>query len=195
MKVYKMDPAELPPADYNPRQIDPHQMEALKRSLDRWGFVEPGVFNQTTGRIVGGHQRVAAALELAMEKVPVVKVKLTEDAEKALNIALNKISGTWDDDALVGLLKELQAEDWELPDLGFSDAELDEMVAWHEEEAEPEGPDLTGDLDAIPEAPADPVTQPGDIWYFDPFYSCEACGKRYSFEEGEAMGRECPCDG
>ena len=97
MKVHQMDPAALVPADYNPRKITDHQMSALKRSLERWGFVEPVVLNERTGRIVGGHQRVAAALELAMSEVPVIKVILDEDAEKALNIALNKISGEWDE--------------------------------------------------------------------------------------------------
>ena len=193
--MHQMDPADLVPADYNPRKIEPHQMEALKRSLERWGFVEPVVLNSATGHIVGGHQRVAAAMELAMAKVPVVKVKLDEIQEKALNIALNKISGDWEDATLAVLLGELQEADFDLPDLGFSDSELDDLLNWNdEEEEEDEGIDLEGDPDAIPEPPPEPITQPGDMWFFDPRFECAACGKSYTLEQGEAMGGECPCD-
>ena len=62
VKIENVDPAKLTPADYNPRTISEHQAEALKRSLDRWGFVEPIVANKRTGHIVGGHQRLDGAL-------------------------------------------------------------------------------------------------------------------------------------
>ena len=108
MKIEQIDPAKLLAADYNPRQIDAHQLEALKRSIGRWGFVEPVIVNKRSGTIVGGHQRTKAALELAMDKVPVTYVDLDDDAEKALNIALNKIAGEWDEDKLAGLLADLE---------------------------------------------------------------------------------------
>lgn len=127
MKIEQVDPASLVAADYNPRRIDEHQLEALKRSLDRWGFVQPVIINKKTGSIVGGHQRVTAALELAMEKVPVVRVDLDEPAEKALNIALNKVSGEWDNTKLSELLEGLQADGYDLLDLGFYDDELSQL--------------------------------------------------------------------
>ena len=197
--VHQMSPAELIPADYNPRRIERHQLAALKNSLTRWGFVEPVILNETTGRIVGGHQRVRAALELALETVPVVKVQLDETQEKALNIALNKISGEWDFDLLKGLLFELKDEEFELDDLGFDGDELEELLGLGLD-AEPQS-DLgddepEGDLDAIPEAPVEPVTKPGDLWFFQPFFACEGCGRRFSYDEGMAMGEECrPVDG
>lgn len=159
MKVQQVDPAKLVPADYNPRKISDHQAEALKRSLDRWGFVEPIVANKRTGKIVGGHQRVDAALALAVAKVPVHWVDLDEDSEKALNIALNKISGEWEDNRLAELLTELEQGGQDLEDLGFDPDELQAII-----DAAAPTPELSGDLDAIPEPPAVPITQPGDLW-------------------------------
>ena len=159
MKVQQVDPAKLVPAEYNPRKISDHQAEALKRSLDRWGFVEPIVANKRTGKIVGGHQRVDAALALAVAKVPVHWVDIDEGSEKALNIALNKISGEWEDNRLAELLTELEQGGQDLEDLGFDPDELQAII-----DAAAPTPELTGDLDAIPEPPAVPITQPGDLW-------------------------------
>ena len=159
MKVQDVDPAKLVPAEYNPRSISAHQAEALKRSIDRWGFVEPIVANKRTGKIVGGHQRVDAALALAVQKVPVHWVDLDEDSEKALNIALNKISGEWNNDTLAELLADLEQSGQDLEDLGFDADELQKLI----DMAAPK-PDLMGDLDEIPEPPAEPITQPGDVW-------------------------------
>jgi len=159
MKIQQIDPAKLTPADYNPRQISDHQAEALKRSLDRWGFVEPIVANKRTGHIVGGHQRLDGALALALPKVPVHWIDVDESSEKALNIALNKISGDWDEDLLGKLLADLERDGQDLEDLGFDPDELQAII----DAAMPE-PELSGDLDAIPEPPAEPITQPGDLW-------------------------------
>ena len=129
MIIENLDPATLVPAEYNPRRIDEHQLAALKRSLSRWGFVQPVIINERTGNIVGGHQRVTAAMELAMETVPVVRVTLDEAAEKALNIALNKVSGEWEDDKLAELLAGLEKEGQDLEDLGFGAGEIDRIMA------------------------------------------------------------------
>ena len=159
VKIQNVDPAKLTPADYNPRTISEHQAEALKRSLDRWGFVEPIVANKRTGHIVGGHQRLDGALALALPSVPVHWIDVDESSEKALNIALNKISGDWDEDLLGKLLADLERDGQDLEDLGFDADELQEII----DAAAPE-PELSGDLDEVPEPPAEPITQPGDLW-------------------------------
>ena len=191
MKVEQIDPAKLVPAEYNPRTISNHQAEALKRSLDRWGFVEPIVANKRSGNIIGGHQRVDAALALAVAKVPVHWVDLDEDSEKALNIALNKISGDWDDELLAQLLTDLEKTGQELADLGFDPDELQAII-----DAAAPTPELMGDLDEIPEPPAEPITQPGDLWLLGAYFECEECGKEYTVEEGRALDEKCGgCDG
>tara|TARA_R110002020_G_scaffold64898_18_gene171810 strand:+ start:146 stop:652 length:507 start_codon:yes stop_codon:yes gene_type:complete len=129
MKISHVAPTDLIPADYNPRQISLHQLNALKSSITKFGFVEPVIVNTATDRIVGGHQRVLAAVELQLDKVPVVKVKLNENDEKALNIALNKISGSWDELVLTQLLSDLGSEGFDLAELGFREDELHALIA------------------------------------------------------------------
>src|ERR1039458_6918452 len=109
-------------APYNPRRIAPEQLAALRRSLRTFGVVEPVVANRRSGRIVGGHQRVRAAEAEGIETLPVVWVDLDETGERQLNLALNRISGEWDEPALAALLEELGAAGLDLT--GFDSTEI-----------------------------------------------------------------------
>ena len=106
--IDNVDPRTLVPADYNPRKISEKQRRSLEQSLTEFGFIQPIVVNRSTGVIVGGHQRLKAALVIGRATVPVVYVDLTVEREKALNVALNKISGDWDYPALIALLDDLE---------------------------------------------------------------------------------------
>lgn len=130
--------AELHGAEYNPRAIDEAAMEALKKSLLDFGFVQP-VVARRDGLIVGGHQRVTAMREIAEARgqdpkkvtVPVVVIDdLDEEKTKVLNLALNKISGDWNYDKLTDLLEGLVVglEPDDLIVSGFSATELDSFV-------------------------------------------------------------------
>ena len=143
-------------ASYNPRRIDPDQLLALRRSLRTFGAVEPVVANRRTGRIVGGHQRVKAAEAEGIETLPVVWVDLDETGERQLNLALNKISGEWDEPALAALLEELGAAALDLT--GFDGSEVDELIARMRHDAR------TVDPDEVPEPPKVAVTKPGDLY-------------------------------
>ena len=112
----------LKPFDRNPRTMTTKDFEDLQRSIKTYGFIEPIIANKTTGHIVGGHQRLRAARALHLDKVPVVWVKLNQAQESALNIALNKISGEWDEDLLAELIFDLD-DDMKLL-TGFSDDEI-----------------------------------------------------------------------
>ena len=94
MQLKTIPIGDLTPADYNPRKElgpgDP-EFDKLKRSLDEFGYVEPVIWNKTTGRVVGGHQRITALKALGYEDVDCVVVELDETREKALNVALNKM--------------------------------------------------------------------------------------------------------
>jgi DNA modification methylase len=144
-------------APYNPRRIEPEQLAALRRSLRTFGAVEPVVANRRSGRIVGGHQRVKAAEAEGIETLPVVWVDLDETGERQLNLALNKISGEWDEDKLGALLLDLTAAGADISLTGFDDSELQKILA-----------DLRraqrGDPDDVPEPPAVPVSKPGDLY-------------------------------
>lgn len=145
-------------APYNPRTISDHDLQALGRSMTSFGVVEPIIVNRTTGRIVGGHQRVKAAEGAGIERLPVVHVDLDEAQEKALNIALNRISGEFDVDKLSDLLKELQVAEVDLDLTGLTQSELDDLLGGVES---PE--DGLNDPDLVPEPPDEPATQPGDL--------------------------------
>ena len=129
MKIEQVDVDSLKPASYNPSSIDAEEMASLKRSLKQFGFVDPAIIRKKDKMIIGGHQRVAAAKELGFETVPVIIMDVTANDAKLLNVALNKISGDWDDIKLANLLKELKY-DSSVDELltGFSEEELDTLL-------------------------------------------------------------------
>jgi len=130
MIIEKKNTADLLPADYNPRKdLKPGdaEYEKLKRSIEQFGYVEPVIWNKTTGRVVGGHQRLKVLIDMGMTEVDCVVVELSEEKEKALNVALNKISGDWDKDKLALLIADLQGADFDVSLTGFEPAEIDAL--------------------------------------------------------------------
>lgn len=128
MEIVSMDMKELKPADYNPRKITGEEYEKLKRSIEEFGYVDLMILNKTTGNIIGGHQRYKALTELGYEKADVVLVEFDETKEKALNIALNKISGGWDVERLKDLLLELDVGEVDVELSGFDLSEIENMM-------------------------------------------------------------------
>ena len=129
MKIEEVDIDSLKPASYNPRNIDAEEMASLKRSLKQFGFVDPAIIRKKDNMIIGGHQRIEAAKNLGWDKVPVIVMDVSANDAKLLNVALNKISGDWDDVKLASLLKELKY-DSSVDELltGFSEEELDTLL-------------------------------------------------------------------
>lgn len=113
---------KLKPAEYNPRKIDQDELQRLATSIKEFGFVDPVIVNKDM-TIIGGHQRVKAAKLLGWSDVPCNVLDLTKTQERVLNLALNKISGRWDEELLTKLLQEIKKED-ALELTGFSEDEL-----------------------------------------------------------------------
>ena len=159
MKIKFVDPELLKSAAYNPRQISREELNKLIKSIKQFGFVDPALVRKQDNMIVGGHQRVKAAQELGLKEIPVVYLDITENDAKLLNVALNKISGDWDEDKLTELLAELQFFD-DVDELltGFDEDELDQLLADLEEPKE----GLTDD-DVIPEE-VEAVCKEGQLW-------------------------------
>lgn len=162
MLMKPMPISELKPADYNPRKDlqpgDP-EYEKLKRSLTEFGYVEPVIWNSTTGHVVGGHQRLKVLEDLGHNTVHVIVVELDEIREKALNIALNKISGEWDESKLALLIADLDASDFDAELTGFDDTEIAQLIGSLDEgEVEDDDFDLTAALEAAS------FVERGDIW-------------------------------
>ena len=162
MVIEKKNTADLLPAYYNPRKDlkpgDP-EYEKLKRSLEQFGYVEPAIWNKATGRVVGGHQRLKVLIDMGITEVECVVVDLPDDKEKALNIALNKISGDWDKDKLAVLIADLQGTAFDVSLTGFDAAEIDDLF---KDTLKDGVKDDNFDVDAELKEP--PITKPGDIW-------------------------------
>jgi DNA modification methylase len=162
MEIQKKNTAELLPAEYNPRKdLKPGdaEYEKLKRSIEQFGYVEPVIWNKVTSRVVGGHQRLKVLLDMGMTEVDCVVVELDDEKEKALNIALNKISGEWDKDKLALLIADLQGADFDVSLTGFEPAEIDDIF---KESTKDKIHDDDFDVDAELEKAA--MCKSGDVW-------------------------------
>jgi len=162
MEIVKMKLSSLNPAAYNPRKSltpgDP-AYEKLKVSILSFGNVEPIVWNRRTQNVIGGHQRLRVLLDLGILESEVSVVELSETDERRLNIALNKISGEWDDDKLVALLSDLRDHSVDIYPTGFNEQELTVMFA---DLLGPTSHDDSFDLNAALEQAA--FVERGDIW-------------------------------
>ena len=162
MIIEKKNTADLLPADYNPRKdLKPGdaEYEKLKRSIEQFGYVEPVIWNKTTGRVVGGHQRLKVLIDMGMTEVECVVVEMSEEQEKALNVALNKISGDWDKDKLALLIADLQGADFDVTLTGFEAAEIDALF---KETLKDDVKEDAFDVSAELEKPT--FSKSGDIW-------------------------------
>ena len=162
MLIKKKNVADLLPAEYNPRKdLKPGdaEYEKLKRSITEFGYVEPVIWNQTTGRVVGGHQRLKVLQEMGMTEIDCVIIEVSEEKEKALNIALNKISGDWDTNKLALLITDLQGSDLDVSLTGFEPVEIDALF---KDDIKDGVKDDDFDVEAELKKPT--VTKFGDIW-------------------------------
>ena len=163
MQIEKKKIADLKPADYNPRiQLKPgdKEFEKLKNSILEFGYVEPIIWNKKTGNVVGGHQRLEVMKHLGETEVDCVIVDIDEKKEKALNVALNKISGEWDTNKLTDLLKELDGDGLSAL-TGFDLKELDEIFSGTIYDVKEDDFDAETELQQTPI----PYTKQGDIWH------------------------------
>jgi hypothetical protein len=151
--------SQINAAPYNPRVITAHAKKALQRGMENFGCVEPLIWNDKTGNLVGGHQR----LKIMDDKegysvksptkndyiVGVSVVHLTLMREKKLNVLLNSpgAQGQYDQEGLFNLLEEFKEDD--LGDMGLSkmDLELDFGFTPLFADATPEGQAATKDLE------------------------------------------------
>ena len=129
IKIERIPFKQMNLAPYNPHvSLEPGDpmYDALKQSIETFGCVEPIVWNKRTGNIVGGHQRFKVAKDLGYTEDNVVIVDLEDTQEKSLNLALNKVSGQWDNDKLARILEEMQ--ETSIDAIGFSEGEISRIL-------------------------------------------------------------------
>jgi len=125
MNISNIPIGDLKPAAYNPRKISRQMLRTLKAGIKEFDLVEPIVVNKDM-TIIGGHQRFKACIELGIAEVPCIVLDLPKPKEKALNLALNKITGDWDKKKLEKLLQEIDSIDFEFT--GFDEDELAKLI-------------------------------------------------------------------
>lgn len=142
----------------NPRKNDA-VVDQMVAAIKEFGFRIP-IMATSDGTIVDGHLRLKAAQRLGMTELPVTLADdMTEAQIKAFRLLANRSVAwaEWDNELLSLELKDLQDFGYDLGLTGFDADELKSIM----EDSQQEG--LT-DEDAVPEAPAEPVTRPGDIY-------------------------------
>jgi DNA modification methylase len=156
---------DLRPDPFNPRRISDAELDALTRSIQQFGLVDPIVARREDRTVIGGHQRLVAARRLGLETVPVVYVDLSPEQAKLLNLALNKISGEWDEELLARMLADLQ----ETPDVdislsGFGEDEIGKLLKTLEIRDKRDRPEQFDVEAAVKAAQAAPVAKRGELW-------------------------------
>ena len=129
MKFQKYKIAELVPAAYNPRKklkLGDKEYEKIKNSITEFGYVEPIIVNSDL-TIIGGHQRATVLSDLGYDEVECIVVDIDKTKEKALNIALNKITGEWNKELLADLIKDLEDSDFDVGFTGFEPPEIEQL--------------------------------------------------------------------
>ncbi len=154
----------LRPDPANPRRISEAELEALTRSIQQFGLVDPIIARREDGLVVGGHQRLVAARRLGLKTVPTIYVDLPLEQTRLLNLALNRISGEWDQELLARLLSDLGAGAADLTLTGFDDDEIKKLLRSlddRERRDRPEAFDLDAALEAAQGAHG---AKRGDLW-------------------------------
>ena len=158
-KVERRPVGQLIPYARNARTHSDEQVSQIAASIREWGWTVPILVDEG-GSIIAGHGRVLAAQRLGLAEVPVmVATGWTEAQRRAYVLADNKLAlnAGWDTDLLKLELSDLKEVGADLDLIGFSDAELEVLLA-------PAGTQGLTDPDETPEPPVDPVSGPGDVW-------------------------------
>ena len=161
-QIFKLD--ELNPAKYNPRKkLKPgdKEFEKLKKSIQNFGYVELIVVNAANNNtVISGHQRLSVLKHLGETEAECVVVELNENDEKALNIAMNKVTGAWDEAMLADLITDLKEADYDLDYTGFDAPEIDALFSTaYDKNVKEDNFDVESEL----KQPA--FSKMGDIWH------------------------------
>ena len=161
MDLRKIKIADLVPASYNPRKaLKPgdKEYEKIKRSIQEFGYCEPVIVNSDM-TIIGGHQRVTVLQDLGYDEIDCIVIEIDKTKERALNIALNKITGEWNKELLADLIADLQDSDFDVTFTGFDPPEIEQLMnSVHDKEIVEDD----FDIDAQLEKPT--ISKEGDLW-------------------------------
>ena len=152
----------LRPAAYNPRKklkAGDKEYEKIKNSILEFGYVEPIIVNYDM-TVIGGHQRLTVLKDLGYTEVQCVEVHIEDENKvKALNIALNKITGAWNEQLLADLIVDLQSANFNTDFTGFEAPEIEQLFSKvHNKDIQED------DFDVEAELQKPTMSQLGDVW-------------------------------
>ena len=152
----------LRPAAYNPRKklkAGDKEYEKIKNSILEFGYVEPIIVNYDM-TVIGGHQRLTVLKDLGYTEVQCVEVHIEDENKvKALNIALNKITGAWNEQLLADLIVDLQSANFNTDFTGFEAPEIEQLFSKvHNKDIKED------DFDVEAELQKPTMSQAGDVW-------------------------------
>jgi DNA modification methylase len=162
-KVEYVSVRRLKPYSGNARTHSRRQIQQIAESVKRFGFVNPPLVDDND-IIIAGHGRVAAAKQLDLETVPILRVSHLSAAEKrAYVLADNKLAeqAGWDREILAIELQALIALDFEVELTGFQMGEID-IILDDAREANGESPGREDECDEP--VPGRTVSKLGDLW-------------------------------
>jgi len=161
MEFKKLAIDDLIPASYNPRKkLKPgdREFEKIKNSITEFGYVDPVIVNKNL-TVIGGHQRISVLKTLGYSEIDCVVIDIDKTKEKALNIALNKISGEWNKELLADLIQDLQTLDYDVAFTGFEPPEIEQLFnEIHSKDIQED------DFDVDAELTQPAITKKGDVW-------------------------------
>jgi len=133
LEVQEVELSKLKPWEHNPR-VNDQAVDAVAKSIQAFGFNVPILYDQNY-TIIAGHTRWKAAKKLGMTYVPAIQIKMTDSQRKAFSIADNKLASVagWDNELVAQILEELKLDEFDLSSLGYSEAELDALLAQYQD--------------------------------------------------------------
>jgi len=135
METKKIKLSEVKPSEYNPRTISEKDYNNLKKSVKSFGILRPLVINKRTGNLISGHQLLKVLTEEKIEETEAIFLDLTEEQEKALNLAMNKISGEFEEDKLIEILQQIDEKNQDLlGSTGFNTEEINYLLGLREKD-------------------------------------------------------------
>jgi len=168
MEIRKIKMKDITMVNWNPRNISEEELNVLEESMDKFGYISPIIWNEKSGNIVGGHQRFKVLQKKLKDEdfIEVVVVSLEDIKEKALNLALNKISGSWDELKLSDLINQIKIQDLDLIQItGFDDIEIQDLAMFQDDFKRPEFTDILEKYNI-----KKGVSNKNENWFYVEFY-------------------------
>lgn len=161
-----VDTIKMVPNPANPNKHPDDQIKLLAKIIKASGWRQPITVSKRSGFIVKGHGRLMAAQLAGFKQVPVDYQEYASEAEEYADlIADNRIAelAEIDQKMLADIFAEIDTGEIDLDQTGYTDQEVEQLVTSLAESLHQEL-DVDSNANDTPEAPAEPVTQYGDIW-------------------------------